>query len=101
MTAKHAAMRPLRKRLLAGMSSDNSLWQRMSVLAVLRQLFGKAEIVHFFFTTYDLRQVRSVKISCISNVSMLYCVNYKYCQISIGSIVQASACGTAFICHHK
>lgn len=55
----------------AGMSSDNSLWQRLNVLAVLRQLFGKAEIVHFFFTTYDLRQVSLWKIPCTNNASVV------------------------------
>ena len=29
----------------------------MNVLAVLRQLIGKPEILHFLFTTYDLKQV--------------------------------------------
>lgn len=35
----------------------------MNVLAVLRQLFGKAEIVHYLFTMYDQRQVQFCPVS--------------------------------------
>lgn len=49
---------------LAGASADNSLWQRMNVLSVMRQLFGKAEIVHFLFTMFDRKQVIHIPLCC-------------------------------------
>ena len=34
------------------------MWQRMNAMVVLRQLAGNAQVIHFLFTTYDLKQVR-------------------------------------------
>ena len=36
------------------------MWQRMNAMVVLRQLAGNAQVIHFLFTTYDLKQVRPV-----------------------------------------
>lgn len=41
----------------AGTSPECSLWQRVNVLVVLRHLSANAQITHFLFTTYDMRQV--------------------------------------------
>ena len=44
----------------AGTSSSCSLWQRISVMQVMRQLCADAYFLHFLFVTYDAKEVRSV-----------------------------------------
>ncbi|KAK9810126.1 hypothetical protein WJX72_005196 [[Myrmecia] bisecta] len=41
--------------LLGGVSSSCSLWQRISVMQVMRHLCADAFILHFLFATYDMR----------------------------------------------
>lgn len=44
----------------AGTSSSCSLWQRISVMQVMRQLCADAYFLHFLFVTYDAKEVCSM-----------------------------------------
>lgn len=44
----------------AGTLSSCSLWQRISVMQVMRQLCADAYFLHFLFVTYDAKEVHSM-----------------------------------------
>ncbi len=57
----HAAKRvSLKRDVPAGTSSSCSLWQRISVMQVMRQLCADAYFLHFLFVTYDAKEVCSM-----------------------------------------
>lgn len=40
----------------AGTTQSRTLWQRINVMQVMRQLSHDAHIIHFLFCNYDMRQ---------------------------------------------
>jgi len=42
--------------VFAGTTQSRTLWQRINVMQVMRQLSHDAHIIHFLFCNYDMRQ---------------------------------------------
>ena len=43
--------------MFAGTASSCSLWQRISVMQIMRQLCADAYFLHFLYVTYDAKEV--------------------------------------------
>lgn len=43
----------------AGTTQSRTLWQRINVMQIMRQLSHDAHIIHFLFCSYDMRQAGS------------------------------------------
>ena len=59
----------------AGTSSSCSLWQRISVMQVMRQLCADAYFLHFLFVTYDAKEVRSMPEQSLTS-QLRVCLGY-------------------------